>query len=327
MTKCFICGSSHNSNNYLNCDNIINLMIGNCLKLYNQDYEIKTIINNSNNNKNKKYSCELCGKTLSSGNNYKIHVSKKVCQKIKSTITCFTCNKIFTDKRSLEYHLENNVCGKDDIPNTTNITNNNNNNSTNTTNNMTNSQNTTNIGTLNNNIQINVNANSTEDLKKVANLLPFREMGYKVSTEKYLEYANNPDNAIKQFIKEHHFNPDKPERMNVLNTNRRDNRVQLFDYDEDSICRWQTKDKGKIIELLYERGMNHLYFAKMMLDGAGVKLDPKKEKKLKDKIKEYEDDKVKKQCIDMISDMTYDYREMVETNKKKIEKQQKLLTE
>lgn len=303
-------------------------MIGNCLKLYNQEYEIKTIIDttSNSNNKNKKYSCELCGKILSSGNNYKIHIAKRVCQKIKSTITCFTCNKIFTDKRSLEYHLENNVCGKDEVPNTTNITNNNNNNSTNTTNNMTNSQNTTNIGTLNNNIQINVNANSTEDLKKVANLLPFREMGYKVSTEKYLEYANNPDNAIKQFIKEHHFNPDKPERMNVLNTNRRDNRVQLFDYDEDSICRWQTKDKSKIIELLYERGMNHLYFAKMMLDGAGVKLDPKKEKKLKDKIKEYEDDKVKKQCIDMISDMTYDYREMVETNKKKIEKQQKLLT-
>jgi hypothetical protein len=140
-----------------------------------------------------------------------------------------------------------------------------------------------------------------------------------------LEYASNPEQAIKQFIRENHFNPDKPERMNVLNTNRRDNRVQLFDYDEDFICRWQTKDKSKIIELLYDRGMNHLFFAKMMLDCAGVKLDPKKETKLKEKIKEYENDKVKKQCLDMIADMTYDYREMVETNKKSIDRQQKLL--
>jgi len=297
--------------------------------------EINIYINkNKLSTKNKKYQCDKCLKTLSSYKNYKNHTEQNTC--IKQNKKCKYCNKIFVNSRNLKYHLENNVClntnniNTDNIntltlvPNTTNITNNNNN-STNTTNNMTNSQNTTNIGTLNNNIQINVNANSAEDLKKVVNLLPFRETGYKVSTEKYLEYANNPEHAIKQFIKEYHFNPDKPERMNILNTNRRDNRVQLFDYDEDSICRWQTKDKSKIIELLYDRGMNHLFFAKMMLDGAGVKLDPKKEKKLKEKIKEYEDDKVKKQCLDMISDMTYDYRDMVENNKKKIDYQQKML--
>ena len=240
---------------------------------------------------------------------------------------CKFCNKQFKSKQNLDYHLENNVCGEVinlNQPTITNITN-----TTNIAGNVLN----TNIGTLNNvnnsinnSININVNANTTEDLKKkVVDLLPFRETGYKVSTEKYLEYASNPAQAIKQFIKEHHFNPDKPERLNILNTNRRDNRIQLFDYDDDFICRWQTKDKSKIIELLYDRGMNHLFFAKMMLDGAGVKLDAKKEKKLKEQIKEYENDKVKKKCLDMISDMTYDYRELVESNKKNIEKQQKLL--
>jgi len=313
-------------------------MLKNYINIDTSSYydELNFYINkNKLNTKNKKYQCDKCLKILSSYKNYKSHTEQNTC--IKQNKKCKYCNKIFVNSRNLRYHINNNVCGKyqdndSDMPNatnTTNITNNNNStnyNSTNTTNNMTNSQNTTNIGTLNNNIQINVNANSTDDLKKVVNLLPFREMGYGVSTEKYLEYANNPEHAIKQFIKEHHFNPDKPERMNVLNTNRRDNRVQLFDYDDDLICRWQTKDKSKIIELLYDRGMNHLFFAKMMLDGAGVKLDPKKEKKLKEKIKEYEDDKVKKQCLDMISDMTYDYRDIVETNKKKIDKQQKLLT-
>ena len=84
--------------------------------------------------------------------------------------------------------------------------------------------------------------------------------------------------------------------MNIINTNRRDNHVQLFDYDEDFICRWQTKDKNKIIELLYDRGMNYLFFAKMMLDCAeqickaylnffgGIKLDSKKEIKLKNNV-------------------------------------------
>jgi len=114
--------------------------------------------------------------------------------------------------------------------------------------------------------------------------------------------------------------------MNVLNTNPRSNRVQLFDYDEDFVCRWQTKDKNDISELLFDRGVNILFFAKIMLASAGVKLDPKKETKLNARIKEYEnDEKLKKKYIDMISDLTYDYREMVGTNKKLIDQENQLL--
>ncbi len=41
------------------------------------------------------------------------------------------------------------------------------------------------------------------------------------------------------------------------------------------------------------------------------------------KIKEYESsDKVKKKYIDMIADLTYDYKDVVETNKKKVDSQQ-----
>ena len=67
-------------------------------------------------------------------------------------------------------------------------------------------------------------------------------------------------------------------------TNRRDNRVQLFDFDEDFICRWQTKDKSKVMELLCDRGVNALFFAKTMLAAAGIKLNPEKEKQLNTKI-------------------------------------------
>ena len=155
-------------------------------------------------------------------------------------------------------------------------------------------------------------------------MVPFRDVSYKIPTKKYLEYANNPDQAVKQFVKDYHLNPNKPERMNVLNTNRRDNRVQLFDFDEDFICRWQTKDKSKVLELLCDRGVNALFFAKTMLAAAGIKLDPKKETALNAKIKEYESsDKIKKHYVDMIGDLTYDYRDVVESNKKKIDKTEK----
>ena len=63
-----------------------------------------------------------------------------------------------------------------------------------------------------------------------------------------------------------------------------------------------------------------------MLAAAGIKLDPEKETALNAKIKEYESsDKVKKKYVDMIGDLTYDYREIVESNKKKVDSQQKLL--
>ena len=63
-----------------------------------------------------------------------------------------------------------------------------------------------------------------------------------------------------------------------------------------------------------------------MLAAAGIKLNPEKEKQLNTKIKEYEsNDKIKKKYVDMIADLTYDYREEVETNRKKVDSQQLLI--
>jgi RNase P subunit RPR2 len=250
-------------------------------------------------NKIKKYKCNNCNKILSSFKNYNMHIENKTCNKDKRPI-CKNCGKEFYEHRNLKRHIELEICIKKNRKNE-NL-------------NIVNSNNITNIGTniqTQNNQQNNVviNLNSTDDLKKVSDILPFRDASYKIPTKKYLEYANNPrrvnlyflqkykcpDQAIKQFVKDYHLNPNKPERQNILNTNRRDNRVQLFDFDEDFICRWQTKDKSKVLELLCDRGVNALFFAKTMLSAAGVKLDPKKETELNAKIKEYESsDKVKK---------------------------------
>ena len=324
MANCFLCNTDH-KNNLFSCDIALSSILNKYKKIRVDEYlnklnKIPKTI--SLNNKNKKHKCEHCGKILSSSANYKKHIESNVCKKEPIIFKCEKCGNDFTSKQSLIYHQTHNVCSiidNKDLVNSPNTTNINNINTTNNTNNTNNSNNTNTANNVQNNIQINVNPEPIE-------MLPFRDASYKIPTKKYLEYANNPDQAIKQFVKDYHLNPDKPERQNILNTNRRDNRVQLFDFDEDFICRWQTKDKSKVLELLCDRGVNALFFAKTMLAAAGIKLDPKKEIELNAKIKEYESsDKVKKKYVDMIGDLTYDYRDMVETNKKKIDTQLKQL--
>ena len=334
MLKCFLCKATHNKSNYLDCNKIIDIIIENYKY---KDYKINYSLLKKNKKEPKsQFLCKNCGKVLSSKENYKVHINNQVC--INKEIKCKICNKIFENKRRLRYHINSNVCGKyNDLvvvpilnPNSTTINNNNFNNSINTTNKINkintsnnlnqkiDTQNNQNIGTQNN-IQINVNPEPIQ-------LLPFRDASYKIPTKKYLEYANNPEQAIKKFVKDNHFNPSKPERMNILNTNSRSNKAQLFDFDDDFNCMWQMKDKTTISELLYDRGVNALFFAKIMLNAAGIKLDPKKETALNAKIKEYEsDDKLKKKYIDMITDLTYDYRDMVISNKKKINSQNLLI--
>ncbi len=313
--NCPICANKHNIEKLLICDNIFTGVITKYLKepdnyIFNNSQVQNTVLN-------KIFKCFHCDKILSSKQNLDNHINSGICVKSNepNEFKCSNCDKKFSTKQRLNYHLSNNVCSlinsknkNTDLIQQNNTTNNSNNTTTNTSN-------TTNIGTLNNqnNVVINVNP-----IQETVDMLPFRDVCYKIPTKKYLEYANNPDQAIKQFVKDYHLNPDKPERMNILNTNRRDNRVQLFDFDEDFICRWQTKDKSKVLELLCDRGVNALFFAKTMLTAAGIKLDPDKETKLNAKIKEYESsDKVKKKYVDMIGDLTYDYRDMVESNKKK----------
>ena len=309
MYKCFICKNYHTIFNDQICNSILNIMINNYKNINLKEFNNLFLQNKSKT----RYKCIKCGKNMSNSINLKNHISKNICNKQPKEFKCNICYKIFLEKRNLDYHIQNNVCNKKHNENQTNISTQNTQNIQNfnnhTINNINNTQN------VHNNLVITVS--NTDDLKKVVELIPFRNCRYHITPDKYLEYANNPEQAIKKFIKDEHFNPSKPERMNVHNTNSRSNRVQIFDKDEDNVCRWMTKDKTTINELLYDRGVNHLYVAKNILEANGIILDPKKERMLQDKIKEYEtDEKIKKEYIGMISDLTYDYRDQVDNNKK-----------
>jgi hypothetical protein len=245
--------------------------------------------------------------------NYNLHIKKNVCQKNKQKLECNNCHRVFTEKKSLLYHNSNNVCiNKTDNNLSKTINNTNSNNIIN--NNIKNEQN--NIGNQHNNI-INIALNNPNEVQKVVEMLPFRNSKYNISPKKYLEYAKNPDIAIKSFIKDQHFNPKNPERMNILDTNSRSNRINVLDYDDDLNVRWLLRSKENIYDLLYNRGVNYLFVAKNILNEHGIKLDTFTEQRLNEKIKEYEnDEKTKKEQINMISDLTYNYRDMVAANKK-----------
>jgi hypothetical protein len=52
--------------------------------------------------------CEKCHKEFKSEKGYILHMTKNIC--VKQNRTCTTCNRIFTDKRSLEYHITHVKC-------------------------------------------------------------------------------------------------------------------------------------------------------------------------------------------------------------------------
>jgi hypothetical protein len=276
------------------------------------------------NQKDVKYRCIYCNKNLSSLINYNNHIKNSICRKNLKNI-CTICNRKFTRRSSYEYHINNSVCQRNRIYNTStiielpqNITNNNNNNTTsNTTNN------TTNNNIHNNQQNIIINVNNKDDIeevcKQVCKLIPFRYTKYNTPIDKLIEYYNNPNCAIQKIVNGEHFNPEKPEQMNIHNTNCRSNRIQVFDADEYGNEMWITKDKMDLCEDLYEKSVNELYFAKNKLESNGIKIDLRKENRMNEKINNLETDlKMKKDYINKIADITWDKRKLVELNKKNL---------
>ena len=329
MIKCVICKLEHNIVNNNLCIEKLDKYIKKFNK-YNKMQYMQYFFKDKNvelDNKIKKYICNDCNREFNKYESLQYHINNKVCKKnnqfkTDNKLQCKNCNKEFSKIDRLKYHISKQVCYKkeDLMAIQKNLINNSNNsnNLNNITNNTNNTQNTTNnIQNNQNNQQIIIAVNNADDFKKVVDMIPFRNTGYDIPLTNYIDYINNPGQAIKKIIKDQHFNPNKPERMNILNTNRRDNRVQIFDKDEDNVLRWLTKDKYTINELLYDRGINYLFVAKDILEENGIKVDPKKEAALNKKIEEFETDpKTKKEYISMIADLTYDYHDLVEQNKK-----------
>lgn len=317
-------------------------------KNYMQELDLIKIKNSES-----KRICPYCDRILSSLLNYHKHIENSVCRKdVKNT--CVTCNKYFSRKSNYDYHIKNQVCRKKDLLDiiyqtdsdslqqtqnnvtqlvqpipiqqiTNNTTNNITNNTDNSTKNTTNTANTTNIQTQNNNNQQNIiiavsgKKDIEEVCKQVSKLIPFRYTKYKPSVQDLISYFNNPNKAIQHIIINEHFNPDKPEQMNIHNTNCRSNRMQVFDEDENGSERWITRDKTDVCDDLYEKSVNEMFFAKHNLKLKGYRTSSEKEKNMNDKIHQLETNKkIRKEYMNKISDITWDYKDVVQTNKRNL---------
>ena len=202
MYKCYFCNNLHNIINKDDCiiflDKIITRFKNNNVQELMKEIENiyinkKLNITKISNKKDEKYLCKHCNKKLSSHTNYKKHINNNSCKKISIEHKCTKCNKIFREKKNLDYHIIHNVCNKKEQKNQIiNID----------------KQNIQNI-TNNNQQNFFIAVNNSDDFKKVVELIPFRNVNYNLTPEKYFEYASNPEQTIKKFIK------DEPETLRV----------------------------------------------------------------------------------------------------------------
>ena len=243
----------------------------------------------------KKFNCTFCNKIFTTFDNLKYHINNNVCTKDK-TYKCNNCNKIFSLRKNLNYHINNNVCKKNNYNNPNIFTNNKIdilNISTEDTspkiiNNITNNNNnTTNNNIMNNTINnIIINVNNLEELNKIKELIPFHHTKYNSTPEQLFEYLQNPNNAIQKIIINTHFNEEKPEYMNILNTNRKDSSLKIYDYDHDhdNKVKWITRDKDDICEILYCKCVNEVSNVPKNMKQKNMRIDPLKEFALNSKV-------------------------------------------
>lgn len=281
------------------------------------------------------HSCNYCGKHFTRKHNYRYHINNNICGLVKDSINENIENQLDLESyQQVQPQTQSQTQSQiqpqtqaqnqiQQITNNTNNTNNTDNSITNNTTNTSNTANTTNIQTQNNNNQQNIiiAVSGKDDIeevcKQVSKLIPFRYTKYKPSVQDLISYFNNPNKAIQQIIINEHFNPAKPEQMNIHNTNCRSNRMQVFDEDENGSERWITRDKTDVCDDLYEKSVNEMFFAKHNLKLKGYRVSSEKEKNMNDKIHQLETNKkVRKEYMNKISDITWDYKDVVQANRR-----------
>jgi len=121
------------------------------------------------------------------------------------------------------------------------------------------------------------------------------------------ECLAKPYIAIETVINDIHFNIDNPQNMNIINSNRRDNTVKVYDYDFKNELGWITQNKNAACELLHHKTVNILSKIPNKLKKNNIKIDSQKEFNLNKHIANLEYDKETiKESIKKINNITYD---------------------
>lgn len=150
-----------------------------------------------------------------------------------------------------------------------------------------------------------VNTNSNNNTINIQ-LLNHKDTDYSHLTPKdYIMCINNCNYCVKTLIEKVHFNPDKPENMNIFLSNIKGKYIMIYKDNE-----WQIQDKKEKIDDLYDSN-------EMMLD---IWYDEYKEKypeimkSFKRYLKNKDGDQLLNKMKDEILMMLYNKRKMIQTS-------------
>lgn len=150
-------------------------------------------------------------------------------------------------------------------------------------------------------LDINVSFNTTNNIQNIQ-LLAYRATDVSHLTDQdYRSCLKKVNHCVKHMIEKVHFNPSKPENMNIYISNIKDKYIMLYDGTN-----WNLANKKDEIDRLYEE-------KEMMLEEW---LDSNPEKELKDKFLKYLNNKESDECLNRIKDeiklMLYNNQKMIE---------------
>jgi len=137
-------------------------------------------------------------------------------------------------------------------------------------------------------LEISGSFNTTNNTINHFTLLPYRETDISHLTDQDYRYCIKRVNyCVKSMIEKVHFNPSKPENMNIYISNIKDRYIMLYDGQN-----WNVANKKDELDRLYEE-------KEMMLEEW---LDSNPEEELKQKFIKYLDNKDNDECLNRIKE-------------------------
>lgn len=144
-----------------------------------------------------------------------------------------------------------------------------------------------NIEKLKSKLEISGSFNTTNNIQNIQ-LLAYRDTDTSHLTEKdYRECFNHRNHCVKHMIEKVHFNPSKPENMNIRISNMKDKYIMIYDG-----VQWNIADRKREIDYLYDE-------KEMMLEEW---LESNPDKVLRDKFMKYLDNKEDDECVNQIKE-------------------------
>jgi hypothetical protein len=134
-------------------------------------------------------------------------------------------------------------------------------------------------------LQINIHGNVIQNIQ----LLPYKETDYSHLTETdYVGAIKRVNFCVRHLIEKIHFNPSKPENMNIYISNLKDKYMMMYEGGN-----WNIKNKSEL---------DHVYDDKEMLLEDWLDREQHKYPELKEKFERYINNKEKDDTLNMIKD-------------------------